>query len=50
MLKYYTVLFCLKNEMHEFKTHSVLYHVIRAYYALNCDLNNTMQITLSWDF
>ncbi len=41
----HSVLVCLKNEMHEFKTHSVLYRVIRAYYALNCNLNNTMQIT-----
>lgn len=36
--------------MHEFKTHSVLYRVIRVYYALNCNLNNTMQITFRWDF
>lgn len=40
----HSALVCLKNEMHEFKTHSVLYRVIRVYYALNCNLNNTMQI------
>lgn len=39
-----------KNEIHKFKKHLVLYRVIRAYHALYCNLNNTMQITFLWDF
>lgn len=40
----------IRNEMHEYKMHSVLHCVISAYYALNFSLHNTMRITFHWVF